>query len=179
MAVKPGRDGLDGLVVAAVHFERFVHQPVAHQPRRAASPCRPRPRAPARAARAAAPPGCAASAPAICDGMSCTSVPPQATFSTWMPRQIAKIGRLRLRAQRQSARSRTRLGPAPPPRPWRARASPYLDGATSPPPVSMRPSMPARPASTAIDESRMRAVRRRREGWTAGSPRASGTLRCQ
>jgi hypothetical protein len=24
--------------------------------------------------------------------MSCTSVPPQATFSTWTPRQIAKIG---------------------------------------------------------------------------------------
>ena len=61
----------------------------------AANPCRPRPRAPARTAGAAAPPGCARSAPAICDGMSCTSVPPQATFRTWTPRQIAKIGRSR------------------------------------------------------------------------------------
>ena len=35
--------------------------------------------------------------------MSCTSVPPHATFSTWMPRQIAKIGRLRARAAAISA----------------------------------------------------------------------------
>ena len=35
--------------------------------------------------------------------MSWTSVPPQATFSTWTPRQIAKIGRLRARAAAISA----------------------------------------------------------------------------
>ena len=40
--------------------------------------------------RAAGRPACARARRAARVGMSCTSVPPRATFSTWMPRQIAK-----------------------------------------------------------------------------------------
>ena len=39
-------------------------------------------------------------------GMSCTSVPPSATFATWTPRQMASVGRRRARAARTSASSK-------------------------------------------------------------------------
>ena len=83
-------------MMAAVHLARVgVAQPLAHQPRQQRVLLEPdlvrervrlvrRHRQAVRRARRC-----------TCDGMSCTSVPPQATFSTWMPRQIARIGRSR------------------------------------------------------------------------------------
>ena len=59
---------------------------------RAASPSRSRLRARASYGWCGGTGRLCSSAPGTCDGMSCTSVPPQATFSTWTPRQIAKIG---------------------------------------------------------------------------------------
>jgi hypothetical protein len=87
--------------------------------------------------------------------MSWTSVPPHATFITWMPRQIAKTGSCRARAVLTSAISNSS-------RPGSASttdscaASPYRDGATSSPPVSIKPSIPLRASSTPIDASTIR-----------------------
>ena len=100
---KAGGDVFDRLMMAAVHLARVVRSGARASASPAASPSRARPRARGRRPGAAAPSGCGSSAPVTCDGMSCTSVPPQATFSTCMPRQIAKIGRSRARAAAISA----------------------------------------------------------------------------
>ena len=73
------------------------------------------------------------------DGMSWTSVPPAATFSTCWPRQIARIGRSRRRA---SADERDLEGVAPPDDPPRGRVGRLAEraGSTSAPPDSSRPS---------------------------------------
>ena len=75
--------------------------------------------------------------------MSCTSVPPYATFSTCTPRQIARIGQPRRPRQRRRAPARSRRGPARPPRLSDAASRRTSTGATSPPPVSIRPSRPS------------------------------------
>src|SRR5436190_188122 len=87
--------------------------------------------------------------------MSCTRVPPAATFSTWTPRQIAKIGKSRSRAAATSAISNSSRAGSTSSSPSRG-DSPYLAGSTSPPPVSSRPSTPARASATGIDGSTRR-----------------------
>ena len=84
------RDSLHRLMMPAVDLAGLAFELVAHDASRAASPRPPRPRARC-AKRGSGTAWCAA--PFTIDGMSWTSVPPSATFSTCMPRQIAKIGR--------------------------------------------------------------------------------------
>jgi hypothetical protein len=110
---KPGATILHRLMVTAVHFARVR---VAQSARASefdssesfSSQIRARASTTGSAARQAVRQRARAA-----DGMSCTSVPPQATFSTWTPRQIAKIGTPRSRAAFTS-RSRTRRGQARP-----------------------------------------------------------------
>ena len=75
-------------------------------------------------------------------GMSCTSEPPAATFSTCTPRQIAKTGMSRATASRESGisnRSRSASTSV-----VGCGVSPYRAGSTSRPPVSSSPSMRSR-----------------------------------
>ena len=167
------RDRLDRLVVAAVRLAGVgVAQPFAHQP------CEQRVLVDPDFVREVV--GLCggtvqrcSSAPGTSEGMSCTSVPPQATFSTWMPRQIAKIGRLRRRASPTSAISNssrsgstsTTVG---------CGASPYaLARRRHRRSAAGRRSRraPRRPPS----RDRQCALRPRHEGQPDGSPRSWGT----
>ena len=90
-----GGDGLDRLMVPAVHLAGVVaDQALAHQFRQERILVEPDLVREVVGLMLAARSGCDSCAPVICDGMSCTSVPPPATFRIWMPRQIANIGQI-------------------------------------------------------------------------------------
>src|SRR3989304_1210107 len=73
--------------------------------------------------------------------MSCTSVPPAATFSICTPRQMAKMGRSQARAAAMRDISNSSRGGSTSPS-FSCGASPYLAGSTSPPPRRLEHERP-------------------------------------
>ena len=126
--LKPGGDVLDRLMVPAVHLARVgVAQPLAHQRRQQRVLLDPDLVRAGRYDWCGGTARLCSSAPGTCDGMSCTSVPPHATFSTWMPRQIARIGSC-ARARRADQRDLELVAPGSASTTAGCAASPYRAG---------------------------------------------------